>query len=149
MSRESGKAMTGIDVSRTRPRKQEDHQHNERKGDKKCQLDVVDALENLNRAVVVDVSFDGCRKSVLQSSQRVSDRACHEDIVGARGRRDRDYQGGGARRHPARPEIYCQVLVLDAVNEFGDVPEPHRGAILIPDDQVLVVLGAAGAVLSD
>ncbi len=129
--------------------KEKDDQHDERKGDEEGQLHVVDAFNDLHRAVVVDVGFNRRRKRVLQLSQRVSHRPRHEDVVGAGGGRHRDDQRRGARLHPARPEIYDEILVLKAVNGLGDVLDPHRRAVLIPDDQILVVLRRAEAGLSD
>ena len=114
---------------------EEDHQHHQQDREHQLELDVVDRGADAGRAIGEDRRVQPGRQAAQQIRKLLFDRIGGGDDVRARLALDIEDDRRGLVGERAEP------AVLSALDDLGDILEPDRRAILIGDDELLIVLG--------
>ena len=113
----------------------EDHEHDQYDGECQLEFHILHRRADRDRAVGENLDVDRRRQRGLQLRQQRLDALDHRYDVGAG--LPLDIHDDGRRLvHPG-----AELVVLGGVDDVADVAEPDRRAILVCDDQRLVVAG--------
>ena len=130
---EMGTATLGMMVALAPQEEEHDHDH-EGDGEDQGELHVLHGGADGRGPVGQGGDLDGGGQGGLELGQEALDAVHHRDDVGPGLALD-IYDDGGRLVHPRR-----ELDVFDAVDDVGHVGQPHGGAVLVGDDDLLVLV---------